>query len=177
MRGRVFNISIFAVGGCSPSRRVLAAKIEILNTRPQRRGIRTLTVIAVAVVEERDRFLVGQRPANGPLAGLWEFPGGKVEAGESPADAAVRECLEETHLKVRVEQELQEVVHSYDHDCVRLHFFACRLIVPRTRPHPPFRWVARDELQDLEFPAANAELVRRLAEAGSSTGQGAGIGP
>jgi mutator protein MutT len=52
--------------------------------------------IAVAVVEHQGRFLIGKRPDDAALGGYWEFPGGKVEQGESPADAAIRECLEET---------------------------------------------------------------------------------
>src|SRR5437764_2006476 len=58
------------------------------------------TPIAVAVVEKDGHFLVGQRPEGVSLAGLWEFPGGKIEPGESPEAAAVRECLEETGVDV-----------------------------------------------------------------------------
>ena len=60
------------------------------------------TDIAIAVVEQHGQFLIGQRPADVALGGLWEFPGGKVEPGELPVNAAIRECLEETGLVVRI---------------------------------------------------------------------------
>ena len=74
------------------------------------------TIIAIAVVEHDDRFLIGQRPAGVALAGYWEFPGGKVEPDESPADAAVRECLEETGIQISVVGEYPTTRHQYDHD-------------------------------------------------------------
>ena len=80
------------------------------------------TPIAVAVVEHRGKYLIGRRPEGAALAGLWEFPGGKVEPGESPADAARRECLEETGLDVVVGAPYPEVVQQYDHDRVRSAF-------------------------------------------------------
>src|SRR5881275_3042575 len=84
------------------------------------------TPIAIAVVEHDGRFLVGQRPAGVPLAGLWEFPGGKIEPGESPEAAAVRECLEETGIRVESLFRYPTIVHDYAHDRVELFFIACR---------------------------------------------------
>src|SRR5262245_23048023 len=83
------------------------------------------TPIAIAVVEHAGRYLVGRRPEGVPLAGLWEFPGGKVRDGETPEKAAASECLEETGLEVHVGQAYPEVVHAYEHGQVRLSFFAC----------------------------------------------------
>jgi mutator protein MutT len=119
--------------------------------------------IAIAVVEQQGRFLIGQRGADGPLPGLWEFPGGKVEAGETPAAAAVRECREETGLLVAVVGAYDRVVHCYAHGEVELHFFACRPIDADQTPAERFRWVPAEELTRYEFPAANAKLVERLA--------------
>ena len=118
--------------------------------------------IAIAVVEERGRFLIGQRPAGTSLGGLWEFPGGKVEPGESPAEAAVRECREETGLVVRVSDEYPPLDHDYQHARVRLHFFACAPLEQRSPLPERFRWVGRDELGQFEFPAANAGLLALL---------------
>src|SRR5437764_1460518 len=84
------------------------------------------TQIAIAIVEYDDRFLIGQRPPGVALAGLWEFPGGKIEPGETPAAAAVRECLEETTLNVSVAGEYPDVVHQYDHGRLHIHFLKCR---------------------------------------------------
>jgi mutator protein MutT len=131
------------------------------NTMPPAGG--ATSVIAIAVVEQGDRFLVGQRPAGVPLAGLWEFPGGKVEADETIEQAAARECLEETGLEVIVGTEYPTVHHEYAHGRVELHFFHCRPREGSQAIQPPYRWVERAKLTELEFPAANAELLRRLA--------------
>ncbi len=119
------------------------------------------TQIAIAVVEHGGCFLVGQRAEGKSLAGYAEFPGGRVETGESPEQAAVRECLEESGLNVEVAGSYDAQLHDYDHDHVHLHFFACRL-VGDGMPTQPFRWVPRQRLLDLQFPEANGELLRVL---------------
>ena len=121
------------------------------------------TLIAIAVVEHEGRFLIGRRNDERALGGLWEFPGGKVEPGESPQEAAVRECLEETGLEVEIRGQLLEQTHEYDHDCLRLCFFACRPRFP-CLPREGFIWVARGELNKYEFPAGNAALLKQLAD-------------
>ncbi len=118
--------------------------------------------IAIAVVQHDDRFLVGVRPEGVPLAGYWEFPGGKVHGGESPAQSAARECLEETGLAVSTGRLLCRTVHDYEHGRVELHFFEAEPIDAGQPPRRPFRWVARHELRTLRFPPANAEVMRLL---------------
>lgn len=125
--------------------------------------------IAVAVVEHQGQFLVGIRPEGTKLAGMWEFPGGKVEAGESLAAAAERECAEETGLAVNVVELLLDQTFTYPHGVVHLFFFACRLRTAQTRaaetwpqPRDPFRWVSRSGLTDLPFPAGNRDLLGKL---------------
>ena len=118
----------------------------------------------MAVVVDDGRVLIGQRPAGVALAGLWEFPGGKIEPGESPAEAAVRECLEETGLVVTAAETLEETRHTYDHGTVHLYFVACKAHDASVSVQSPFRWVNRRELGACEFPAANTNLVRRLIE-------------
>lgn len=123
------------------------------------------TPIAIAVVKHAGKFLIGQRPEGKPLAGLWEFPGGKVEAGETPAEAARRECFEETGLRVVVGEQYPEVVQQYDHDRVRLYFFACTPADTASLADVAagYRWVTGQELASYEFPAANARLIAMLA--------------
>jgi 8-oxo-dGTP diphosphatase len=118
--------------------------------------------IAVAVVEHEGRLLIGQREAGAQLAGFWEFPGGKVEPHETPEAAAMRECLEETGLVVRVMGSYPGVEHDYEHESVRLRFFACAVEESQCALPARFRWVARGELADYQFPPANAALIERL---------------
>ena len=93
-----------------------------------------LTQIAIAVVERDGQFLIGQRPPGVALAGLWEFPGGKLLAGESPEDGAVRECAEETGLTVRAATRYPEHVQDYAHGTVQLYFIACEPLDPAASP-------------------------------------------
>jgi 8-oxo-dGTP diphosphatase len=118
--------------------------------------------IAVAVVEDEGRFLIGLRGGDAPLAGLWEFPGGKIQPGESPEDAAVRECLEETGLLARVTGRYPEASHDYEHARVRLHFFACASVEQQGPLPERFRWAPAAELSQFAFPPANAGLLLRL---------------
>ncbi len=120
------------------------------------------TQIAIAVVEHKGGYLVGQRPPNVPLAGLWEFPGGKVQASETPAEAAARECLEETGLAVQVGGEDPTVEYDYAHDRVELHFFRCTPVDPERPPQEPFRWIATADLATLEFPPANRAVLEQI---------------
>jgi 8-oxo-dGTP diphosphatase len=121
--------------------------------------------IAVAVVEHDGKFLVGMRGPGKPLAGFSEFPGGKIHSGETPAEAAARECREETGLSVVVGEPYPTVEHDYPHSRLTLHFFRCTLANPAGNASPvePFRWVNSAELIRLEFPAANRSLLAELA--------------
>jgi mutator protein MutT len=124
--------------------------------------MRPLVPIAIAVVEHEGQYLLQQRTSEQVLAGKWEFPGGKIEPGESPAEAAVRETLEETSLAVRGERTLLEVRHAYEHATVQLHFILCRP-VKGSLPRESTRWVAAAELSGYDFPAANMPLLKMLA--------------
>ena len=82
--------------------------------------------VAIAVVEDAGRVLIGRRPKGKPLGGYWEFPGGRVEPGETPEETAIRECQEETGLRVDVVGTYGCHEHEYSYDHVKLYFFACR---------------------------------------------------
>ncbi|QDU38100.1 8-oxo-dGTP diphosphatase [Maioricimonas rarisocia] len=123
------------------------------------------TRIGIAVVEREGRYLVGVRPPGRPLAGMAEFPGGKCELGESAAACAVRECLEETGLRVEIRELLNEQVHEYPHDVVHLHFFLCAPVSGEPREaNGTFRWCVLQELAELEFPDANGPVVQQLLD-------------
>jgi mutator protein MutT len=134
------------------------------RTCETRSGSASRQEIAIAVVEQDGKVLIGLRPGGAALAGLWEFPGGKVERGETAAEAAVRECREETGLAVRVVGQYPTAAHDYDHARVRLCFFACAPLEQRSPLPKRFRWVAREELTQYEFPPANAELIELLSD-------------
>ena len=120
------------------------------------------TKIAIAVVKDGDRFLVGQRSQNQILAGCWEFPGGKIEAGESDSEAAVRECFEETGVTVDAIGRYMTVKHSYQHGDLQLSFMACDPKSTACVPNEPFCWVEREQLVQLSFPEANAAIIDQL---------------
>ncbi len=124
--------------------------------------MKDITQIAIAVVEHAGQFLIGQRPAGVSLAGLWEFPGGKMHPSETPEDAAVRECLEETGLHVRPLFRYPEQLQAYAHATLQLHFIGCELVESDAIPNSPFRWISRAMLAAFEFPEGNRALIQHL---------------
>jgi len=121
-------------------------------------------VVAAAVIERDGRFLVTRRQKGVHLEGMWEFPGGKCDAGESPAACLIRELLEELDVDAAVGREIFAITHRYPERSVELHFLACQLTgEPRPLLGQEMRWVAREELAALEFPPADAELIAILA--------------
>jgi 8-oxo-dGTP pyrophosphatase MutT (NUDIX family) len=87
-----------------------------------------------------------------------------LQPGETPAAAAVRECLEESGLDVEVIGELLRTTHQYEHGLLEIHFFDCHPIDNAQMPNAPFRWTPQAELSTLQFPEANAALTKVLAE-------------
>jgi 8-oxo-dGTP diphosphatase len=139
---------------------------------------RSAKQIGVAIVEFNGRYLVGTRQEEQDLAGLAEFPGGKCESGESPADCAVRECREETGLCVFPIRLLKRTYHEYAHTTVDLHFWLCRVGGPNgeppennSQPTNGFQWKGVDELRELSFPEANASVVQTLISGTETTGK------
>lgn len=121
--------------------------------------------IAVAVVLRDEDVLIGLRPADGLLPGFWEFPGGKVEQGESYQQAVVREVLEETGLRVRIVGEFTPKEYKYAHGRLALRFFRCDVGPDEVLGSVPdrFRWVDRKQLGEFQFPPANDNLLRELS--------------
>lgn len=114
------------------------------------------------------------------MPGVWEFPGGKCEPGETPAEATARECLEEVGLAVMVGRLDRTTRFRYPHGFVELHYFHC---APEPADAEPaagsgFRWVAARDLLALRFPPANEALIAELARnATGPTGPGGPAGP
>lgn len=125
-------------------------------------------VVAAAVVERDDAFLVTRRLAGTHLAGRWEFPGGKQLPGESLEACLVREVREELACDVEVGACLVSTAHAYPERHVTLHFFACRLPgEPVPQDGQAMRWVPRRSLPTLDLPEADRVLVDLLVGAGS----------
>lgn len=120
-------------------------------------------VVAAAVIEQSDRFLVTRRQAGVHLAGYWEFPGGKCEPGESAVECLRREIREELQTDVIVGDEIYATAHEDPARPVELHFFRCELAgEPRPALGQQMQWIARAELRTAQFPPADAELIEQL---------------
>jgi 8-oxo-dGTP diphosphatase len=121
-------------------------------------------IVAAAVARRGDAYLVTRRLSGTHLEGLWEFPGGKCEAGETLAACLAREIQEELGCGVDVGAEMLTVAHAYDDRRVELHFFSCALHgEPRPLLGQEIKWAARLELRTLAFPPADEDLIRLLA--------------
>ena len=120
-------------------------------------------VVTAAVIRRGDRYLVTRRQQGVHLEGMWEFPGGKCEAGESLEACLRRELLEELGTGAVVGHELLAVTHHYPERSVELHFLSCELTEdPMPLLGQEMRWVARQELRSLQFPPADDELIALL---------------
>jgi mutator protein MutT len=121
-------------------------------------------VVTAAVVERSGAYLVTRRLRGTHLEGLWEFPGGKCEHGETHERCLVRELREELGCDAVVGGKLLEVAHDYPERTVELHFFRCELTgQPQPLLGQEIRWVDRTDLRALEFPPADEELIQLLA--------------
>ena len=133
--------------------------------------------VALAVIVRRGRVFIQQRPEEGHLGGLWEFPGGKCRAGERPLDAVVRECREELGAEGEALREIAVVRHAYSPFTVRLRVFACRPRRGRGRPGRPHAWVRAADLGAYPFPAANHRFLPRIAGTAEERAQRRAGGP
>jgi mutator protein MutT len=124
----------------------------------------TIIQVAAGLVFDRGRLLITQRRSGDHLGGLWEFPGGKVELGETFEQCLARELREELGIEVRVGGELEDLTHAYAEKTVRLKFFKCALEsgVPRALHCEALAWITRLDLSSYEFPAADARLIQKL---------------
>ena len=120
-------------------------------------------VVSAAVIENNDAFLMTRRAETAHLGGLWEFPGGKVEHGESNEDALVRELREELGCDAVLGRALLTTRHTYEDLHVELHFFEVTLTgTPSPLLGQEMEWVPRSALRALPLPEADAALVEML---------------
>jgi 8-oxo-dGTP diphosphatase len=127
-----------------------------------------LLVVAVALVDADRRVLIAQRPEGKSMAGLWEFPGGKVEPGETPEVALIRELDEELGISTK-EACLAPVSfasHSYENVHLLMPLYACRKWQgePRAKEHTALKWVRPQALRDYPMPPADEPLIAALCD-------------
>ena len=129
----------------------------------------TPTRVGIGLIGRAGCYLIRQRRPGQIMAGVWEFPGGKCEPGESPEEATARECLEEVGIPVVVGRLRSRFVHRYPHGLVELSYYDCRTLDPAAGPSEGsgFCWVAAAELPGYTFPGANGPVVAELADEGS----------
>lgn len=123
--------------------------------------------IGVAAIEnEAGEILIARRLPGGSMGGLWEFPGGKIEVGETIEECIVREIAEELAVSVKLERHLITVEHSYESFSVTLIVYLGRLNSNEQHPQAiaasEIRWVSPSQLDNYDFPAANQAIVRAL---------------
>ena len=123
-----------------------------------------MTDVVAALIWEGDRFLACQRPANKARALLWEFVGGKVEAGETLEEALIRECREELAITVAPKDVFMEVIHEYPDLTVRLTLFNASISegIPRALEHHDIRWITVSQIDELAFCPADEEILKKL---------------
>jgi len=116
--------------------------------------------VVAAIIRRQGRILITRRPDDVHLAGMWEFPGGKVEPNESLQAALVREIEEEVGVTIEALDETFTVEHHYPSRFVQLHFFNCRILSgePKALQVADLRWVLPVELDQFHFPEADREL-------------------
>lgn len=151
---------------CPVNQDCVARRKGLQNVLPVKRAKKELPHrrIAAGVIFKRGKILIQQRLSEGLLGGLWEFPGGKVEAGESLVECVRREVREELGIEVRVGEEIIAVEHAYSHFSITLHAFRCEFLSgrPRATSAQRFKWVTPGELDEYAFPAANKRIIAEL---------------
>jgi 8-oxo-dGTP diphosphatase len=125
-------------------------------------------VSAVALIDDENRVLIAQRPKGKSMAGLWEFPGGKVEAGETPEFSLMRELEEELGIETRecCFSPIGFTSHSYEDFHLLMPLFVCRVWKEEPKPleHDELRWVRPQDLYEYAMPEADVPLISQLRD-------------
>ncbi len=120
--------------------------------------------VVAALIWDKGRFMICQRPAHKARGLLWEFVGGKVEPGETKAQALVRECREELDVTVTVRDEYMNLTHVYPDITVHLTLFNAAIAsgTPQLLEHADLKWITPGEIPQYDFCPADEEILRRL---------------
>ena len=122
--------------------------------------------VVAALIWDKNRFMICQRPAHKARGLLWEFVGGKVEEGETKQQALIRECREELAVTVRVGDVFLQVVHEYPDITVRLTLFHAEIAegTPQKLEHNDIRWITAQEIAQYDFCPADKEILEKIME-------------
>ena len=124
--------------------------------------------VVAALIRDGERFLICKRPAHKARALMWEFPGGKVEAGERPRDALSRECMEELDVTLDVGELYMQVTHEYPDIQIRLSLYEAVIASGelRGKEHEALCWILPREIPDYEFCPADVDIIHRIHREG-----------
>ena len=122
--------------------------------------------VVAALIWDKDRFMICQRPAHKARGLLWEFVGGKVETGETMQQALVRECREELGITISVGEVFMEVTHHYPDITVHLTLFNAVIFegVPQKLEHNDIRWIMPEQIPQFDFCPADVEILDRICQ-------------
>ena len=120
--------------------------------------------VVAALIWDKDKFMICQRPAHKARALLWEFAGGKVEPGETKEQALIRECQEELAITLSVGNVFMDVVHEYPDVTVHLTLFNATVKegTPQKLEHNDIQWITPSEIPDYEFCPADDEILKKI---------------
>lgn len=122
--------------------------------------------VVAALIWRGGQFMICQRPAHKARGLLWEFVGGKMEPGETGAQALIRECREELDVTIAVGDVFMDVLHEYPDVTVHLTLFNATITegIPQKLEHNDIRWITPDEIRDYEFCPADEEILAKIIE-------------
>ena len=122
--------------------------------------------VVAALIWDGDRFMICQRPAHKARGLLWEFVGGKVEPGETPTEALVRECREELAVTVAVGNVFMDVIHTYPDITVHLTLFHATIAqgTPQKLEHNDIQWISPAQIPDYDFCPADVEILAKIRQ-------------
>lgn len=125
-----------------------------------------MTEVVAALIWDRDKFMICQRPAHKARGLLWEFVGGKVEPGETKEQALIRECQEELAITLSVGDVFMDLVHEYPDLIVHLTLFNAAILegVPQKLEHNDIKWITPSEISNYEFCPADVEILKKITE-------------
>lgn len=123
--------------------------------------------VTAGIIWKNGKFLITQRKSDDPtIPGLWEFPGGKIEEGETAEECLAREIVEELDLEVAVNDQILVNKHEYPSKTIRLHFFNCEYVSGKLKlnDHDDAKWINGEEIKEYEFAPADIPILEQLKE-------------